>query len=440
MRNLVLLIFSLVFYAWDMPKYALLMMATILFGYLTGIAIGYYRRRGREKATRAVLIISVAVNLGILAFFKYTDFLIDSINGVFGGTIPLIGLALPIGISFYTFQTMSYTVDVWRGDCGVQKNIIDFAAYVTMFPQLIAGPIVRYETVEKQLSTRRENIAQFGMGCERFIIGLAKKVLLANSVGALYSELSSRQSPDALCAWLTAIAFTFQIFFDFSGYSDMAIGLGKMFGFEFLENFNLPYISKSITEFWRRWHISLGTWFREYVYIPLGGNRCKKPRMIFNIAVTWLLTGIWHGASWNFLLWGAYFAVLLIAEKLFLLRFLEKAPRVLQHIYALFFIVLGWAIFSNESAATIFGALGAMFRFGGVADGSVYALYSNALLLLICVFFSTSLPKKITHLIENHLPNCCTKALKITALCLLLVTAVCFMVGESYNPFLYFRF
>lgn len=437
-----LLFFSLFFfYAWDMPKYAVLMVATTVFGYATGLAIGALRKNNKEKYTKAVLVASVIVNLGALGFFKYTDFLISTVNGIFGTAVPLLGLALPIGISFYTFQTMSYTIDVYRNDCKVQRSFVDFAAYVTMFPQLIAGPIVRYETVEKQLDFRRESFESFGYGAQRFVLGLAKKVLLANSVGALYSELAAVESPSALTAWLAAITFTFQIYFDFSGYSDMAIGLGKMFGFTFLENFNLPYCADSITDFWRRWHISLSTWFKEYVYIPLGGNRRGKARQIFNLAVTWLLTGIWHGASWNYVMWGAYFALLLIIEKLFLLKALNKLPSVFKHIYALFFIVIGWVIFSNESTAVMGKMFRSMFSFNNFADKfSVYTLFANFVLLALCVIFSCKLPKRAATALSERVSSRTYFIIKTITVIVLFAVSICFMVGESYNPFLYFRF
>ena len=326
-RNTVLLLFSLVFYGWGEPKYILIMLFSTVFDYTNARLIGHFQDIGKQKAAKAVLIVDVVGNLGILGFFKYTDFAIDNLNSLLSAGIPALGLALPIGISFYTFQTMSYTIDVYRGIVKPQKNILNVGAYVTLFPQLIAGPIVQYKTVEHELMYRRESVFEASRGMQRFVVGLAKKVLIANQVGALWEQISVMSAPSAVTAWLGAIAFTFQIYFDFSGYSDMAIGLGHLFGFHFLENFEHPYESRTVTEFWRRWHISLSTWFREYVYIPLGGNRHGKARQILNLLIVWFLTGLWHGASWNFVLWGLYYAVLLILEKLFLLRWLDKAPK-----------------------------------------------------------------------------------------------------------------
>ena len=318
-RNLVLFVSSLVFYAWGEPVYIVIMIFSTVFDYFNGLLIEKYRQKGQLKKTKIVLINSIIINLAILFFFKYTDFFINNINLLLSSNIQTLDLALPIGISFYTFQTMSYTIDVYRGEVKAQKNIISFGAFVVLFPQLVAGPIVRYKTIATQLDERKESQEQFANGVHRFIIGLGKKVLLANNIGLVWEQISSYniETLSTATAWIGAIAFSFQIYFDFSGYSDMAIGLGKMFGFNFLENFNYPYISKSITEFWRRWHISLGTWFKEYVYFPLGGNRGGKAKQIRNIFIVWGLTGFWHGASWNFVVWGLYFAVLLIFEKCF---------------------------------------------------------------------------------------------------------------------------
>ena len=341
-RNAVLLVFSLLFYGWGEPKYIAIMLFSTVFDYCNGLGIEHFRRKENEKAAKAVMVVSCVGNLAILGFFKYTDFAIENINSLLGTGIGALGLALPIGISFYTFQTMSYTIDVYRGIVKTQHNIIDFGAYVTLFPQLIAGPIVQYKTIESDLSNRsRESWIQASRGLQRFVIGVGKKVLIANQVGALWEEISAMSAPTAATAWLGAIAFTFQIYFDFSGYSDMAIGLGHLFGFTFWENFEHPYESRSVTEFWRRWHISLSTWFREYVYIPLGGNRKGKGRQILNLAIVWFLTGLWHGASWNFVLWGVYYAVLLILEKTFLLKWLDKLPRFVGHLYTIFAFIMG---------------------------------------------------------------------------------------------------
>lgn len=332
-RNFLLLAASLVFYAWGEPRYILIMLFSTVFDYINGRLIEYYDMQQKQKAKKRVVMVSIVGNLGILAFFKYTDMLIVSWNQITASNLSLLKIALPIGISFYTFQTMSYTIDVYRGLVKAQRNLISFGMYVCMFPQLIAGPIVRYQTIADQIDKRKENNAVWVAGMQRFILGLAKKVILANQIGRLWEEISTTQMTQLSTAgaWLGAIAYTFQIYFDFSGYSDMAIGLGKMFGFTFPENFKHPYESKSITEFWRRWHITLSTWFREYVYIPLGGNRKGLKRQIVNLLIVWFLTGLWHGASWNFVLWGLYYFVLLVIEKVFLLAKMQRWPRVLQH-------------------------------------------------------------------------------------------------------------
>ena len=440
-RNAVLLAFSLLFYGWGEPKYILIMVFSTLFNYCIGLGIGARRAKGTEKGTKLLMILSCVGSLGVLAFFKYSDFAIDNVNALLGAGLPALGLALPIGISFYTFQTLSYTIDVYRGQVQPQKNLVDFATYVTLFPQLIAGPIVQYKTVEADLSNRhRENWEAASQGLQRFVIGLGKKVLLANQIGAVWEEISAMAAPSAATAWLGAIAFTFQIYFDFSGYSDMAIGLGHLFGFTFLENFEHPYESRSVTEFWRRWHISLGTWFREYVYIPLGGNRCGKGRQLFNICVVWFLTGLWHGASWNFVLWGVYYAILLVVEKTFLLGLLKKAPRWVGHLYTIFAFVMGWVLF----AITDFGQLGAylshMFTAPLWDAGTGYQLLSNAVLLLACTVGSTTLPLRLGKRIEGKVSPAMGTALRTIWLVLILLVSVAFLVGDSYNPFLYFRF
>ena len=346
-RNLILFLMSLVFYAWGEPVYVLLMLFSTVVDYAHGRLVEHFMQEEKEKAAKYTVLSSMIINLGLLGIFKYTDFFIGSINSLFHLQIPLLKLSLPIGISFYTFQTMSYTIDIYRGQAKAQKNIIDFGTYVALFPQLIAGPIVQYKTIAEQLRERRETSELFSQGAYRFVMGLGKKVLIANNVGLLWDTIVAMTISEisVLGAWIGAVAFAFQIYFDFSGYSDMAIGLGKMFGFEFCENFNYPYESKSITEFWRRWHISLGSWFKEYVYIPLGGNRKNHIR---NIIVVWLFTGLWHGASWNFILWGAYFAILLLIEKLWIGKILVKTPAWIQHVYAVFFILLGWVIFAFD--------------------------------------------------------------------------------------------
>ncbi len=441
LRNAVLFVFSLLFYAWGEPVYIFIMLFSTVFDYTNARLIEHFE--GSEAKRKAVLIIDIIGNLGILFFFKYSDFFIQNVNALAGSQIPPLGLALPIGISFYTFQTMSYTIDVYRREVSAQKNIISFGAYVTLFPQLIAGPIVQYKTIGSQLmNPKRESFDKFFDGMVRFSAGLAKKVLLANNIGMLWSEISSVAPAQisVLTAWLGIVAFALQIYFDFSGYSDMAIGLGKMFGFDFLENFNYPYISKSITEFWRRWHISLGTWFREYVYIPLGGNRKGAAKTYFNIFAVWFLTGFWHGASWNFALWGLYFAFILIIEKLFLLKWLEKLPSFVSHIYSLLLILIGWVIFSFDSVSAGFGYFGAMFGIGntGFVDGEfVYMIESYAFILVAGIIGATPLAKCVFKKIsDKKYYGIIAGVLAIAAL----AVSVIYLVDSSYNPFLYFRF
>lgn len=359
---------SLIFYGWGEPKYIIVMVVSIIVGYIFGRLTGSFKKKSKDKTARLCVVLSTIVNLGILIFFKYTDFFISNINKVGGFGIKLLDLALPLGISFYTFQILSCSIDVYRGEVEPQKNIIDLAAYITLFPQLIAGPIVRYQTIEKQLKERKESIDLFASGVMRFVIGLGKKVIIANSVASMYETIKALPDEKSSVAlyWVASLLFSFQIYFDFSGCSDMAIGLGRLFGFEFLENFEHPYISKSITEFWRRWHISLSSWFKDYVYIPLGGNRCKKSRMFFNIFIVWLLTGFWHGAEWNFIIWGLYYFIILMLEKSFLLRVLKKLPAVLRHIYSLFLINMGWVIFSNDNLDKLGKTLRCMFGIGNI--------------------------------------------------------------------------
>ena len=439
-RNTVLLLASLIFYGWGEPKYILIMLFSTVFDYTNARLIGHFQDTGKHKAAKAVLIVDIVGNLGILGFFKYTDFAIDNINSLLHAGIPALGLSLPIGISFYTFQTMSYTIDVYRGIVKPQRNILNVGAYVTLFPQLIAGPIVQYKTVEHELMHRRESVFEASRGMQRFVVGLAKKVLIANQVGALWEQISAMSAPSAATAWLGAIAFTFQIYFDFSGYSDMAIGLGHLFGFHFLENFEHPYESRTVTEFWRRWHISLSTWFREYVYIPLGGNRRGKARQILNLLIVWFLTGLWHGASWNFVLWGLYYAALLILEKLFLLRWLDKAPKWVGHVYTILAFILGSVLF----AITDFGRLGqyfsAMFT-APFADGTaLYLLRSNAVLLLAAAIGCTTGPLRLWNRTADRLSDTAAVTLRTVGVTVLLLLSVAFLVGGSYNPFLYFRF
>ena len=433
-RNAVLLLASLIFYAWGEPKYVLLMLASILSGY--GFGLLQERYRG-QKGAKLVCGLSVAVSLSFLLYFKYADFFLENFNAATGLGVPLLRIALPIGISFYTFQIISYTVDVYRGE-PAQKNLIHLAAYVAMFPQLIAGPIVRYSDIAQQLEHRSHSTALAAEGVRRFLIGLGKKILIANQLGELCSVFRASDEKSVLFYWLYAVAFALHIYFDFSGYSDMAIGLGKVFGFHFLENFNYPYISASITEFWRRWHISLGTWFRDYVYIPLGGNRVGRARQLLNILVVWMLTGFWHGADWNFLIWGLYFAVLLILEKAFLGKLLQKLPAALQHLYTLFLVLVSWAIFAVEDFGHMGAYLKAMFGLGGglTNDNVSYYFFSFLPMLIIAAVASTPLAAKLW----KRLPEKPRLALLPILLLAGLVFSTAYLVDATYNPFLYFRF
>ena len=439
LKNSVLLLSSLFFYAWGEPKYVLLMLLAILCGYLFALLIERYRGR---RLSRLFLILSVSLSAAILGFFKYADFFIQNFNAVTGLSLPLLRIALPIGISFYTFQLISYTVDVYRG-VPAQRSFIDLAVYISLFPQLIAGPIVRYSQIAEQLSSRRHSLDKAALGIRRFILGLGKKVLIANAMGQLCEIFRASQDKSVLFFWLYAIANMLHIYFDFSGYSDMAIGLGKLFGFDFPENFNYPYISRSVTEFWRRWHISLGSWFRDYVYIPMGGNRVSKPRWLLNILVVWLLTGFWHGAAWNFIVWGLFFAVFLILEKLWLLKRLEKAP-VLGRFYVLFTVMLSFIIFSAENMGQALSSLSSLFGAGGLPLLSaefLYYLKSYAVLLLIAVVGATPLPRLLLQRLGirpggEKLRN----LLEVPALLLILALSTAYLVDGSFNPFLYFRF
>ncbi len=445
-RNGILFFVSLIFYAWGEPVYVVLMLFSTLVDYTHGLWVEKFKERGNIRAAKGMVLSSMIINLALLGFFKYADFLIGNVNGLFGLNIPLLHLALPIGISFYTFQTMSYTIDVYRGEARAQRNIISFGAYVALFPQLIAGPIVQYKTIAEQLNHRQEDASQFSEGVSRFMTGLGKKVLLANNIGMVWDSISRMDhgSLPVLTAWIGILAYAFQIYFDFSGYSDMAIGLGHMFGFRFLENFNYPYLSKSITEFWRRWHISLGTWFRENVYIPLGGNRVSIAKQVRNLAVVWMLTGIWHGASWNFLLWGVYFGVLLILEKFFLLKFLQKAPGWVGHVYTLFLVLVSWVIFAFDDLSRGMTYFQAMFGLNGAGflnGESVYYLYTNLLLFLILGIAATSLGKNLAgKLLERMKSPVAGKVLQNAFFIGVFFLSVSYLVDASYNPFLYFRF
>ena len=444
-RNLFLLLFSLAFYAWDTPKFLAIMLVSIVVNYIGGILVDKFRKSDCNTKAKVTLIATAVIDLGILGVFKYTNFVFENINAVFGTSF-VSEIVLPIGISFYTFQMMSYVIDVYRADTAVQRNIISFGCYVSLFPQLIAGPIVQYKTVAEQLNSRNETYDKFALGVKRFVVGLSKKVLIANSVGALWEDIAAMDvaSLPILTAWIGIIAYTLQIYFDFSGYSDMAIGLGKMFGFEFLENFNYPYISKSITEFWRRWHISLGSWFRDYVYIPLGGNRRGFLVQLRNIFVVWMLTGIWHGASWNFFAWGVYFGVILIIEKLFLLKFLQKLPSFISHIYATLLFVYGWVIFYFKGEGCVgriwdytkalFGGSGSAFN-----SESLYILLNYALILAIGIIGATPLCKKIFAKLEGRLPGVAYTLSVVLVVAGFLLT-VTYLVAAENNPFLYFDF
>lgn len=439
-RNLFLLIVSLVFYAWGEPKYVFLMIFSILVNYIFGRLMD--KNRGRQKRMKLLLVLSVVIDLGLLSVFKYTDFIITNVNAIFGASFDLLNIALPIGISFYTFQAMSYTIDVYRDDVRVQKNLIDFGMYITMFPQLIAGPIVRYADVQDQLAERSVTTADFSEGVMRFVVGLGKKVLLANQMGAVWSEIYALGGDvSALMAWTGAIAYTFQIYFDFSGYSDMAIGLGRMFGFKFPENFRYPYQSVSITDFWRRWHITLSTWFKEYLYIPLGGNRCGLARQALNLLIVWSLTGFWHGAGWNFVMWGLYYFVILFIEKLFLLKALDKLPKLFRHVYALLLIVIGWVIFASDDVGVLLPYLGSMFGANGAVGGmDVYTLFTKAVLLIICCVASTELPKRLFLSATGAMNEKAAFTIKSVMTIALLALSMILLIGDSYNPFLYFRF
>lgn len=437
-KNTVLLLSSLVFYAYGEPRYILLMAASIGIGYVLGILIERYRGSRRGKAFTAL---SVAVSLGFLLFFKYADFLISSFSAATGIPLPLLHLTLPIGISFYTFQMLSYTIDVSRGQVKAQRNFIHLATYIAMFPQLIAGPIVRYSDIADQLAGRSHTLPQIADGIRRFVIGLGKKVLLANTLGELCDSFYATQDSSVLYVWLYAVAFTLHIYFDFSGYSDMAIGLGGLMGFQFPENFRYPFISKSITEFWRRWHMTLGTWFRDYLYIPLGGNRVGKGRWIFNILVVWMATGLWHGAAWNFVVWGLYFAVFLLMERFWLRPYLERS-KVWSHGYLMLFVILSFVIFDASNLSLAGQRMGAMVGFGGLPAASAEALYQlrqYGLVLLLAAIGATPLPCRAAAWCRQKAGRVinCLEPLVLAAIWLV---ATAYLVNGSFNPFLYFRF
>ena len=441
-RNVILLLASLVFYAWGEPVYLFLMLLSILFNYFSGLDIA--RNLQDKRAAKRSLVFNLIINLAVLGFFKYEGFVLDTLNGILPVHISYHALPLPIGISFYTFQILSYIIDVYRGNVKVQTNLPNFALYVTMFPQLIAGPIVQYADVDEQLASREVSRTKFGEGSMYFIRGLAKKVLLANTSGMIFTEVSglAKGNIAVMTAWLGAFAYMFQIYFDFSGYSDMAIGLGKMLGFEFNMNFNYPYVSKSITEFWRRWHISLSSWFRDYVYIPLGGNRVSKIKHIRNLLIVWFLTGLWHGTTINFTLWGLYFCFFLIMEKTWLLKLLDKIPRVFSHIYALVVVYFGWLLFAWEDIhghRVYMKAMLGMAGAGVVNKESLYLLVSNALLMVIMAIGCTSLPKYLAKKVTKKDGIGASLCMSVYVAVILLLS-IAYLVNGTYNPFLYFRF
>lgn len=441
-RNFIILAASLVFYAWGEPVYIILMIVSILINYVGGLLIEG-TQNNREKR-RFIFFLIIMLNLSSLFFFKYYGFLIDNINIIFKSSLQIKNIPLPLGISFYTFQLISYIADVYMGKVKAQRNIVNFGAYISMFPQLVAGPIIQYSAIKNQLVKRKETFGKFDIGVERFIIGVGKKVLIANNIGIVWSGVKEVPFGELsiITAWLGIIAFTLQIYFDFSGYSDMAIGLGKMFGFDFVENFNYPYISKSISEFWRRWHISLGSWFREYIYIPLGGNRKGIFFQFRNLLVVWFVTGLWHGASWNFVIWGIYFGIIIFLEKLFLLKLLKKIPEVLAHVYSFILVIIGWVFFDITKLNDALGYIKVMFGIGNnplVDNMARYIFNSNLILIIISVLCATPIVKKLINHIKVKFGN---KGIVISVglNMIILILSTAYLVGESYNPFLYFRF
>ena len=434
-KNAVLLLASLIFYGWGELRLLPLMVFTILLCYVCGL--GIERSRKRKKRW---LLASIVISVGLLGVFKYADFFIGSLNAVTGLKIPLLHLALPVGISFYTFQCLSYTIDVYRGSVPAQKNLINFGAYVALFPQLIAGPIVRYADIARELEHREHSWENAAVGLRRFLVGLGKKVILADNFALLIRLFRQSGEKSVLFYWMYAVAFALNIYFDFSGYSDMAIGLGRMLGFRFLENFNYPFLADSITDFWRRWHISMGTWFRDYVYIPLGGNKGGLAKQLRNIAIVWLLTGFWHGASWNFVLWGVYFGILLVLEKLFLLRWLKRLPAVLRHIYALVLVTISWTLFAFTEISK--GAAWCKAMLSGMLfdSSSLYLLLTYGPMLAICALAATPLGKRFYEKLGTRLGQRALTVVDCGGLACVLVMAAAYLVSGSYNPFLYFRF
>lgn len=448
-KNLILLIASLIFYAWGEPVYVFLMLFSTVVDYIHGLKVEKFIELGKRKKALRFVVSSAIINLFVLCFFKYSDFLIENINNIFNLDIGLLNLPLPIGISFYTFQTMSYTIDIYRGDAKAQNSILDFGAYVALFPQLVAGPIVRYQTIATQINNRNHSIEKFGDGVNRFVCGLAKKVILSNQLAVIADSIfsSNLSNISVLESWLGIICYTLQIYFDFGGYSDMAIGLGKMFGFEFLENFNYPYISQTVSEFWRRWHISLGSWFRDYIYIPLGGSRVSKLKKYRNLFVVWFLTGMWHGASWTFIMWGLYFGVLIALEKAFLEKVLYKIPRVFRHIYLLLIVVIGWVFFRADNITYAFEFLKVMF---GVNSNTIinntFTVYliDYWYIILLSIVLSTPIVKLLKRVIlkvdKRALDNDITYLMHGLSLGIYMFVVITMLCSSSYNPFLYFRF
>lgn len=436
-KNLILFIFSLLFYFYGEPKYIFLMLLEIFVAYIGAILVDKYK-------SKDIFIFIIFIHILLLVIFKYTDFIIEIFNNVFNFNLKLFNISLPIGISFYTFQIISYIVDVYKGKVKVQKNFLKLATYISLFPQLIAGPIVRYESIEKELDDRKETFEDFSYGVRRFVIGLFKKVLIANILGELITKFNLIDERSVLLYWIFSISYMLQVYFDFSAYSDMAIGLGRMFGFHFLENFNYPYISKSITEFWRRWHISLGTWFRDYVYIPLGGNRVNKIKFLRNIIIVWLLTGIWHGASLNFCIWGLFFGIMLIIEKFCFNKYLEKIPSFIRRIYVLFIVMISFIIFGSSNMNDAFNTIKGLFGFNKevfINNYTIYYLKNYLFVLILAILLSTPLIKKIVLKLKE---NCFIKKLfdilEIVSIPIILVIVTSYLNDNSYNPFLYFRF
>ncbi len=440
LKNAILLLASLVFYAWGEPVYIVLMLLSIVFNFVAGKNIALSKRAGRDKRAKLTFVVSLVFNIGVLGFFKYADFAIENVRMLFGLHLKPLNLPLPIGISFYTFQVMSYIIDLYNGKIRAQRKLLDFALYISLFPQLIAGPIVKYKDIQLQLKKRDVSANKFGRGLSRFLVGMAKKLMLANTLGAVFSTVQEFDTAElgALSAWVGIFCYTLQIYFDFSGYSDMAIGLGKMFGFEFNENFNYPYVALSATDFWRRWHISLSSWFRDYVYIPLGGNRRKTPRVIFNLLVVWLLTGLWHGAAWNFVLWGLYYGVVLILEKYLLSKPLERLPKPIRWGLTALCVIAGWVLFSAPTLSDALMYYKAMLGLSaGFADATGrYLLVTNFPIMFIGVICCLPMFKRWT---SQFSPRTISR-LQMLAYPLLLIICIIFMISETYNPFLYFRF